>query len=177
MSTWGLVNATPLADFPADPEDLIYKYIGTNWTLTTPAHISKSALFQTEDPAQMQNRPQPGNKPVWIWVQHTSLDSARSQLNSSIGRNGLIGHLHVFSIHIFTSRLTQGLIFPELGIMSREVERLIYQYIDGQIPGIQQFNTFVMLPMTESSDMGETFNGMYRVTCQTQAKYEKVSTL
>lgn len=175
MSTWGLSGTTPLVDFDTDPEDLIYKYIGTNWSLTTPTHINKTGLFQTTDPAQMVNRPSPGNRPVWLWVRHFDLDSARSNINSSLGSNGLIGHFHTFNIELFTQRLTQGLTFPDLGQIAREVERLLYQYRTG-INGIQQFNTFRMMPMVESSDMGEAWAGMYRVTCQTQAKYEKVST-
>jgi hypothetical protein len=175
MSTWGLANTTPLIDFQDDPEDLIYRYLGGNWAITEPTHINKQSLFLTTDPAQMLNRPNPGNQPMWLWVQHFDLDSARNQFNSTVGRNGLIGHFHTFSIHIFTRRLSQGLTFPDLGIIARELERLIYQYTN-QINGIQQFNTFRMLPMVESSDMGEAFTGMYRVTCQTQAKYEKLST-
>ena len=73
MSAFGLSNTVPIVDFAQDPEDLIYKYIGTNWSITTPTHINKLALFQTEDPAQMINRPSPGNRPVWLWVAHLDL--------------------------------------------------------------------------------------------------------
>ena len=67
MSTWGLASTAPLVDFAEDPEDLVYKYLGANWAITTPSHLTKLALFQTETPASMVNRPEPGNRPIWIW--------------------------------------------------------------------------------------------------------------
>ena len=176
MSTWGLATTAPLSDFPEDPEDLVYRYLGENWTITTPSHLTKLGLFQTETAASMVNRPDPGNRPVWIWVQHFDLDSSRNLFGSTVGTHGLIQHNHTFNIHLMTTRLTQGLTFPDLGIISREVERLIYQY-KTEITGIEQFNSFRMLPIMEATDMGESFAGTYRVTCQALAQYHKRSSV
>jgi hypothetical protein len=173
--SWGLASTVPLVDFAEDPEDLVYKYLGNNWAVTTPAHINKLSLFQTVTAASMVNRPDPGNRPVWIWVQHFDLDSARNLFGSTVGTHGLVQHNHTFNIHLLTTRLTQGLTFPDLGILSREVERLLYQYTAYQIPGIEQFISFRMLPIMEATDMGESFSGTYRVTCQSTAQYHKRS--
>ena len=154
MSTWGLANTVPLVDFAKDPEDLIYKYLGTNWTITTPSHLTKLALFQTEDPAQMLNRPSPGNRPVWLWCQHFGPRFQSGLPGSSIGRTGMIKHNHTFNINLMTTRLTQGLTFPDLGILSREVERLMYTYQQYEIPGIHQFDHFRMLPIVEATALG-----------------------
>ena len=45
-ATFGLAGSTPLADFSVDPEDLIYKYLGTNWSISSPTHITKAATLQ-----------------------------------------------------------------------------------------------------------------------------------
>ena len=107
MSTWGLASTTPLVDFAEDPEDLVYKYLGANWAITTPSHLTKLALFQTETPASMVNRPEPGNRPIWIWCQHYDLNSERSLFGSTIGKHGLVQHNHTFNIHLLSRRLTQ----------------------------------------------------------------------
>jgi hypothetical protein len=177
MSTWGLASTTPLQDFEADPEDLIYKYLGTNWSITSPTHINKLSLFQTTTPADMINRPTASNKPVWLWVQHFSLDSGRDLFGSTIGTHGFIQHNHAFQIHLFTTRLSMGLTFPDLGQLIREVERLIYQYQEGQITQIQQFVHFRVFPVVESTDFGEAWAGTYRVTCEATAQYQKLSIL
>ena len=180
MSTWGLASTVPLVDFAQDPEDLIYNYIGANWSITTPTHINKLALFQTEDPVEMINRPQPGNRPIWLWLQHFDLDSSRDLPGSSIGRTGLIKHNHTFNINLMTTRLTQGLTFPDLGILSREVERLLYTYQHNEIPGINHFDHFRMLPIVEAAALGGiwySFPGAYIVACQITAAYHKVSTV
>ena len=178
MSTFGLANTVPLADFSADPEDQIYKYLGTNWTIVTPTHIDKQNLFLTTNPADMRNIPDPGNRPVWIWVRHFQLDSGRNLFGSTIGTKGLIAHQHIFDVNLLTTRLQYGLAFPDLGQLSREVERLTYQYQEFQIEGIQQFNTFRMLPIEEASaTWGEAYAGTYRVTCQITAQYHKYSTV
>jgi hypothetical protein len=180
MSTWGLSNTVPLTDFQKDPEDLIYTYLGTNWTITTPSHLTKLALFQTEDPAAMLNRPSPGNRPVWLWLQHMDLDSSRDLPGSSIGRTGMIKHNHTFNINLMTSRVTQGLTFPDLGILSREVERLLYTYVQHTIPGIHDFDHFRMLPIIEATALGGawySFAGTYIVACQIIAHYHKVTTV
>lgn len=176
MSTWGLASTTPLADFAEDPEDLIYKYLGTNWSITTPAHINKLSLFQTVTPADMANRPNP-SRAMWIWVQHFDLDTSRNLAGSTIGHHGFIQHNHTFQIHLFSTRLTQGLTFPDLGQLLREVERLIYQYQEGQITQIQQFVSFRVFPVVEAVDWGESWAGTYRVTCNAMAQYQKYSTL
>ena len=154
MSTFGLASTVPLVDFQEDPEDLIYKYLGANWSITTPSHLTKLALFQIEDPAQMINRPAPGNRPIWLWVQHFDLDSSRDLPGSSIGRTGMIKHNHTFNINLMSTRLTQGLQFPDLGILSREVERLLYQYQHNEIQGINHFDHFRMLPIVEAVALG-----------------------
>jgi hypothetical protein len=180
MSTFGLANTVPLVDFAQDPEDLVYKYIGANWTITTPSHINKLALFQTEDSAEMINRPSPGNRPVWLWVQHFDLDSARSLPGSSVGRTGMIKHNHTFNINLMSTRLTQGLTFPDLGILSREIERILYTYEQYTIQGIQQFDHFRMLPIVEAAALGGvwySFPGTYLVACQITAAYHKLSTV
>ena len=150
MSTFGLASTVPLVDFQEDPEDLIYKYLGANWSITSPSHLTKLALFQIEDPAQMINRPAPGNRPIWLWVAHFDLDSSRDLPGSSIGRTGMIKHNHTFNINLMSTRLTQGLTFPDLGILSREVERLVYQYQHNEIQGINHFDHFRMLPIVEA---------------------------
>ena len=175
--SWGLANTIPLQDFAEDPEDLIYRYLGANWSITTPAHLNKMGIFLTTVTNDMVNRPNPGNRPIWLWVSHWDLDSGRNLFGSTIGTRGLIQHNHTFNIHLFSTRLMQGLIFPDLGIIAREIERLLYQYQEGQITQIQHFSSFRMLPIMEASDMGESFAGMYRVTCQTTAQYQKHSTL
>ena len=175
MSTWGLASTAPLVDFAEDPEDLVYKYLGANWSITTPTHLNKLSLFQTETTASMVNRPEPGNRPIWIWVQHYDLNSERSLFGSTIGKHGLVQHNHTFNIHLLSRRLTQGLTFPDLGIISRELERLLYQYTAFQIIGIDQFISFRMLPIMEATDMGEAYTGTYRVTCQSTAQYHKRS--
>ena len=180
MSTFGLANTVPLTDFIKDPEDLVYTYLGTNWTITEPSHLTKLALFQTEDPTAMLNRPTPGNRPVWLWVSHFDLDSSRDLPGSTIGRTGLIKHNHTFNINLMTTRLTQALTFPDLGILSREVERLLYQYQYNTIPGINHFDHFRMLPIIEATALGGAFYsyaGTYIVTCQVTASYHKISTV
>lgn len=180
MSTFGLASTVPLVDFQQDPEDLIYRYLGANWSITTPSHLTKLALFQIEDPAQMINRPAPGNRPIWLWVQHFDLDSSRDLPGSSIGRTGMIKHNHTFNINLMSTRLTQGLTFPDLGILSREVERLVYQYQHNEIQGINHFDHFRMLPIVEAAALGGiwySFPGTYLVACQITASYHKVSTV
>lgn len=176
MSTWGLAGTVPLADFEQDPEDLIYKYIGANWSITSPVHLTKQAIFLTTLSADMQNRPNV-NHPIWIWVQHFDLDSGRILTGGTMGTRGLVQHNHTFNIHIFTRRFVQGLLFPDLGLIMREVERLIYQYQEGQIQYIQQFVSFRILPITEASDWGDSWTGIYRATCTATAQYQKRSTL
>jgi hypothetical protein len=177
-ATFGLASSSPLADFSVDPEDLIYKYLGTNWSITSPTHITKQELFRTTDPAQMLNRPNPGDKSQWLWVRHFQLDSGRDIFGSTMGTKGIIQHNHLFDIHLLSTRLIWGLQFPDLGQMSREIERLIYQYQQGQIEGIQQFTSFRIFPTVEASvDWGESWAGTYRATCQVLAQYQKYSTL
>ena len=176
--TFGLAGSSPLADFSVDPEDLIYKYLGTNWSITSPTHITKQELFRTIDPAQMINRPDPGDKSTWLWVRHFQNQSGRDLFGSTIGTHGIIRHNHLFDIHLLSTRLVWGLQFPDLGQMSREIERLIYQYQEGQMEGIQQFNSFTLLPTVEASvDWGEGWAGTYRATCQVLAQYHKISTV
>jgi hypothetical protein len=176
--TYGLAGSSPLADFSVDPEDLVYKYLGTNWSITSPTHITKQELFRTTDPAQMINRPDPGDKSQWLWVRHFQMQSGRDLFGSTIGTHGMIRHNHLFDIHLLSNRLVWGLTFPDLGQISREVERLIYQCQEGQIEGIQQFNSFTLLPVVEASvDWGEGWAGTYRATCQVLAIYHKYSSL
>lgn len=176
MSSWGLAGTSPLQDFAEDPEDLIYKYLGGNWSITNPSHLTKAAIFLTTTVGDMQNRPNV-NHPIWIWVQHFSLLSNRTLLGGTIGTQGLIQHNHNFNIHIFTRRFVQGLLFPDLGILLREVERLIYQYQEGQMQGIQQFVGFEVTPITEATDWGDSWTGIYRATCVATAQYQKRSSL
>lgn len=177
-ATFGLAGTSPLADFSRDPEDLIYQYLGTNWSILSPVHITKASLFRTMDPAEMINRPDPGDKSQWLWVRHFQLDSGRDIFGSTIGTHGMIRHNHIFDIHLLSTRLVWGMQFPDLGLMSREIERLIYEYQEGMIEGIQQFNNFRLLPVVEASvDWGEGWAGTYRATCQVLAQYHKYSTL
>ena len=79
-----------------------------------------------------------------------------------------------------TTRLTQGLTFPDLGILSREVERILYIYTQHTIPGIHHFDHFRMLPIVEAAALGGAwyaFAGTYLVSCQITAHYHKISTI
>ena len=126
----------------------------------------------------MINRPDPGDKSQWLWVRHFQMQSGRDLFGSTIGTHGMIRHDHLFDIHLLSNRLIWGLTFPDLGQISREVERLIYQCQEGQIEGIQQFNSLTLLPVIEASvDWGEGWAGTYRATCQVLAQYHKYSTV
>lgn len=174
--TWGLVGTSPFADFSEDLEDLIYRYIGTNWSITTPSHLTKQELFQTTNPAQMINRPDPGNKPVWLWVSQFELETGRELLGSTIGKHGQIPHLHTFNLNLMSMRLRQGLTFPDMGLLSRELERLMYSYNNGDITGIDHFDHFQMLQMVEASTLGpgwESYSGTFIATCRITAHYWK----
>ena len=175
MATFGVVGTSPFADFQFDLEDTIYKYVGDNWSITTPSHLTKAALFLTTDPAQMENRPDPGNKPVWIWVKHFGLDTGRELVGSTIGQLGHIPHYHTFYIHLMTTRLTYGMLSPDMGIMSRELERIFYLYDPFTIPGIDHFDHFAQDEMVEAVAVPgfEAYAGMYLARCRITAHYYK----
>jgi hypothetical protein len=176
--TFGLSGTTPFADYnPAGIADLIYKYFGQNWSITTPATIDKMAIFLSTNPAQMVNRPNPGNRSLWLWVQHAILDSGRTIPGSTFGRRGDIMHNHVFNVHLMMWRAPQGMTFPELDIMSGEIERLVYQFHLAPIPGIERLDRFMLMGTEEATTLGEAFSGMYKQTCQVTANYWKTSTV
>jgi hypothetical protein len=156
MSTWGVVDTSPFQDI-ADYEDLIYKYLGTNWSITSPTHLNKLTLFQTTDPAQMINRPDPGNKQSWLWVGSGRLDTGYELPGALLGKHGHIPHFHTFIFNIMTTRLVYGLTFPDLGIIGREIERLIYQYDKNTIPGIDHFDRFTGESPIEATLLGPQF--------------------
>lgn len=175
-ATWGVVGTSPFQDYDVDLEDLVYKYIGTNWSITTPSHLNKETIFMTTDPAQMKNRPDPGNKQTWLWVAQFDLDTGRELPGSTIGKHGHIPHFHTLNLNLMSMRLSQGLLFPDMGIMARELERLMYQYNKGDILGIDHFDHFKMLQMVEASTLGpgwESYAGTFIATCRITAHYWK----
>ena len=186
MSTWGIVGTgSPLQDLSAsDYEDLIYKDIGDKWSLTTPAYnvdLTKAKIFATTTKADMVNRPQRFLGPIWIWVQHQRSTSARTDTGSTLGKTGYIAHESTYRIHIFLKRLTApALTFPELGQIAREIERILYQYPQSnppEITGLQHFDNFIEESVSEVTNMGEGFGGVYRKICQVDAYYWKASTI
>src|SRR5262245_2238212 len=173
--TWGVVDTSPFAD-PGDYEDLIYQYMGDNWSITSPSHLDKVTLFQTTNPSQMINRPDPGNKQTWFWVSSGTLETGRELPGSLIGKHGHIPHFHTFIFNIMTTRLVYGLTFPDLGIITREIERLVYQYDKNMITGIDHFDRFMSSAPLEATLVGPQFvayAGTYIQQCSAIAHYFK----
>jgi hypothetical protein len=175
--TFGVSGTLPFADYsPTQVADLLYKYFGTNWSITTPATINKAAVFLTTDPAQMKNRPDPGSRSLWLWVQHNLLDSGKDILGSGLGYTGNIPVRHTFNIHFMMSRLPQGMTFPELDLMAGEIMRLTFQYHLAPIQGITSLSHFTLMQGEEATTLGQAYSGMYKMSAIIMAVYEKLST-
>jgi len=175
--TFGVSGTSPFADYsPTQIADLIYKYIGTNWSITSPATINKQAIFLTTDPALMKNRPEPGNNSLWLWVQHEFLNSGKDMPKSGLGGTGNIPVIHTLNIHFMMNRTPQGMTFPELDLMAGEVMRLTFQYHLAPIQGILGMSHFILMRAEEATTLGASYSGMYKMTAQINVNYEKIST-
>lgn len=183
-ATFGIIGTDPFTDLTNDDyEDLIYRYIGNNWAITTPTELNKVSMFRTATQADMINEPFRGLRPYWIWVQHIRTVASRSRgapAASTLGRAGHIGHQSTFAIHLFAFRMKSTLTFPELGQISREVARILWQYPVGSqfpIPGILHFDNFNMENIREVDNMGDAFAGVYEIITTWDAFYHKMSTI
>lgn len=168
--TWGLQGSSPFADFGDTPlTDRLYNYLRAKWTLTG---MLAQANFSTT------NRLNPGTAKPWMWVQHINTDSARAKEDSTIGSRGVIKHLTVLRIHFFMKRPRDATTYPEFDRMVQEAERIIYQYYtDPSILGVYELDHFVVGEAVESSrDFGRSFQGVFRVSCDVEAHYHKIST-
>ena len=163
-----------------DLEDLIYRDLGNRWSLTTPTFnddLTKVKLFTTTVQADMINEARP-NRPVWIWVQHRRTSAARTTQTpqgSFMGQKGYILHQSTFSIHCYLRRLTaRALTFPELGQISREIEKLLFEYVHSpSIPGIQYFDNWTMENRGEVTNEGDLGGRLYHLECGIDAIYWK----
>jgi hypothetical protein len=182
-ATYGLVGTSPFADFgTTELEDHIYRYIGDKWSLADPPYpdLIKVKIFRTTTKADMINEPFRGMRPYWIWVQHFRTEAARTQRGSSMGATGYTRHESTFRIHLFAYRLKPALLFPELGLMAQEVQKILFQYPQGStfpIPGVLHFDNWVMENSREVNNMGESFAGVYEIICSIDAYYDKASTI
>jgi hypothetical protein len=183
MSTYGLVGSAPFADFgTTDLEDHIYRYIGDKWSLADPPYpdLTKVKIFRTAVKADMINEPFRHQHPYWIWVQHLRTTASRTARGSSMGATGYTEQQSTFIIHLFAFRMKPTLTFPELGLMAQEVQKILFQYPQGSqfpIPGILHFDNWVMENAREVNNLGESFAGVYEITCGIDAFYHKASTI
>lgn len=180
-ATFGLVGTNPFTDFTSDDlEDLIYKHIGDNWSLTTPSDLTKAVVFNTTTKADMINRPFPFKQNYWLWVQFDRETASRTDRGSTLSRTGYILHYSRFLIKLYGRRLTKpSLTFPELGQMQREVARILWQYplVENDIPGVQHFDNWEARNVDETNELGGSMGGTYRKTCAIDAIYWKASTI
>ena len=180
-ATYGLVGTSPFTDFgTTDLEDHIFRYLGNNWSITSPADINKVSIFRTATQADMINEPFRGLRPHWIWVQHFRTIANRTDRGSSMGSTGYIQHQSTFVIHLFAFRMKSALTFPELGLMAQEVEKILFQYPQGSqfpIPGVRHFDNWAMENVREVNNMGDAFAGTYEIICMIDCFYHKSSTI
>jgi hypothetical protein len=145
-------------DFVSDFEDLVLSYIFTKWSITTPT--KGSTPQDTVAPLRFKAGMPDGLKPYEINALQTDTKVADKNDPQS---------WHFFTsveIRVTAERIARDNIDPELGNMEREIQRIVNQYPQNDITGI---NDLIFMGMSRDYFGSSGTTGTIRQSRRTTA--------